>query len=96
MKKDSMLVLQEFEINRLNLEGAEIIAYAVLFKNSMFCNQMITHDVFRNICGYIEEWLDVLYPGILIDINEVIDKLIAKGLVEKNREGIRVYDNFEN
>lgn len=92
MKLD-MITIQSFEPDRLKLEGAEIIAYAVLFKNSMFCNQMITHDVFRNICSYIEEWLDVLYPGILIDINEVIDKLIAKGLVEKTREGIRVYDD---
>ena len=96
MKKDAMLVLQEFEINRLNLEGAEIIAYAVLFKTSAFCNQVITHDVFKRVCDYIEEWNDVLFPGILIDLNTVIDKLIAIGLVEKTREGVRVYDNFEN
>lgn len=91
MKKDAMLVLQEFEINRLNLEGAEIIAYAVLFKNSEFCNQVISHDMFRSLCSYIDEWIDVLYPGLIIDLNAVIDKLIAKGLVEKTREGIRVY-----
>ena len=72
MKKDAMLVLQEFEINRLNLEGAEIIAYAVLFKNSEFCNQVISHDVFRSLCSYIEEWIDVLYPGLIIDLNAVI------------------------
>lgn len=95
MKKDAMLVLQEFEINRLNLEGAEIIAYAVLYKNSAFCNQVISHDVFRSLCSYIEEWIDVLYPGLIIDLNAVIDKLIAIGLVEETREGVRVYDNFE-
>ena len=92
MKLD-MITIQSFEPDRLKLEGAEIIAYAVLYKRSVFCNQMIIHDDFKNICGDIEEWNDVLYPGLLIDINEVIDKLIAKGLVEKTREGIRVYDD---
>lgn len=93
MKNDACLHLQGFEVERLGLEGAEIIAYAVLFKNSVFCNQVISHDVFKSLCDYIEEWNDVLFPGILVDLNTVIDKLIAKGLVEKTREGIRVYDD---
>lgn len=92
MKVDNVM-LQSFEPDRLKLEGAEIIAYAVLYKKSVFCNQMITHDNFKNICGDIEEWNDVLYPGLLIDINEVIDKLITKGLVEKTREGVRVFED---
>lgn len=92
MKVDNVM-LQSFEPDRLKLEGAEIIAYAVLYKKSVFCNQMITHNNFKNICGDIEEWNDVLYPGLLIDINEVIDKLITKGLVEKTREGVRVFED---
>lgn len=92
MKVDNVM-LQSFEPDRLKLEGAEIIAYAVLYKKSVFCNQMITHDNFKNICGDIEEWNDVLYPGLLIDINEVIGKLITKGLVEKTREGVRVFED---
>lgn len=92
MKVDNVM-LQSFEPDRLKLEGAEIIAYAVLYKKSVFCNQMITHDNFKNICGDIEEWNDVLYPGLLIDINEVVGKLITKGLVEKTREGVRVFED---
>ena len=93
MKKDAMITLQAFEVDRLNLEGAEVIAYAILYKATMFCINVISHDFFRTLCNEIEEWNDVLFPGILIDTNEVIDKLIAKGYVEKTREGIRVYED---
>lgn len=96
MKKDAMITLQAFEVDKLNLEGAEVIAYAILYKATMFCNNKISHDFFRSLCNGIEEWNDVLFPGLLIDLNTVIDKLIAKGLVEKTREGVRVYDNLED
>lgn len=91
MKLENVM-LQSFEAERLHLKGAELIVFAVLFKASVFCNQVITRDVFRTLCDEIDKWLDVMYPGTHTD--EVVEKLIGKRLVENTREGIRVYDTL--
>lgn len=93
MKLD-MITLQGFEPDRLKLEGAEIIAYAVLYKASVFGAITMSQEFINYECIRITEWLDVLYAGVpRPHASAVIDRLIEKGLIEKSREGYRLYDD---
>lgn len=89
MKLD-MITLQGYEPERLKLEGAEIITYAVLFKASCFGIITLSQEALDYECIGITEWLDVLYAGVpRPHVSAVIDRLIAKGLVEKSDKGYK-------
>lgn len=96
--KSDMLLLQSFEVEKLNLEGGEIIAYALLYQASMFGKVLIPNDAFDRLCIGIQEWIDALCPphsDYDYDAEYYIDRLMAMGFVVKYHEGVMINHDTE-
>lgn len=81
VKNSNYIVIQGFMIKELNLKGAELIVYAIIYGFSQDGK-----NKYNGSREYLASWCNATERGI----GKVLKKLVDKGLIEKEKIGNKV------
>lgn len=81
IKDNNYIVIQGFMVNELNLKGAELMVYAIIYGFSQDGKTK-----YNGSRGYLAKWCNVTER----EIGKVLKKLVEKELITKEKTGNKV------